>query len=131
MKGFWNKLFGDRGERAAAKFLKRAGYRIVGRNYATAWGEIDLIAVDGECLVFVEVKTRKSFVAGNPEEAVDANKQTRLTRMALSYLKRYKLLDHSARFDVIAVVWPDGQSRPEIRHIKNAFEPVGRGQFFS
>ena len=57
--GLWNRLFGDRGERAAARYLRRAGMRIVTRGYDTLWGEIDLVARDGEFVVFVEVKTRR------------------------------------------------------------------------
>ena len=131
MRRFWNKLFGDRGERAAAKFLKRQGYRIVQRNYSTPWGEIDLVALDGNTIVFVEVKTRASLIAGRPEEAVTLEKQKTLTRMALSYLKKYKLLECPARFDVVAIIWPDDNSPPEIRHLRNAFEPTGKWQMFS
>lgn len=132
MRGLWNKLFGDRGERAAVKFLKRQGFRIVQRNYSTPWGEIDIIALDGTTIVFVEVKTRSSLVAGRPEEAVTIEKQKKLTNMALAYLKKHKLLEHSARFDVVAIVWPENSREPqEIRHLRNAFEPVGKWQMFS
>lgn len=131
MRSFWNKLFGDRGERAAVKYLKRQGFRIVQRNYATPWGEIDIIALDGTTIVFVEVKTRSSLIAGRPEEAVTLDKQKTLTRMALAYLKKHRLLEHSARFDVIAVLWPDESHVPEIRHLRNAFEPTGKWQFFA
>ena len=131
MPSFWNKLFGDRGERTAVKFLKRQGLRIVERNYRTPWGEIDIIAIDDRTVVFVEVKTRKSDQFGRPEEAVTLEKQKTLTRMALSYLKKYKLLECPARFDVVAIIWPDDNSPPEIRHLRNAFEPVGKWQMFS
>ncbi len=131
MPGLWNKLFGDRGERAAVKYLKRLGFRIVARQYSTAWGEIDIVAIDGQTIVFVEVKTRKSIVAGHPFEAVNREKQSKLTRMALAYLKRYKLLEHSARFDVVSIIWPDESRTAEITHFRNAFEPVGKWQFFS
>ncbi len=131
MRGLWNKLFGDRGERAAAKFLKRQGFRIVQRNYSTPWGELDIVALDGTTIVFVEVKTRSSLVAGRPEEAVTLDKQKRLTNMALAYLKKHKLLEHSARFDVVAIVWPEDAREPDIRHLRNAFEPVGKWQMFS
>lgn len=131
MRGLWNKLFGSRGERTAATFLKRQGFRIVERNYSTPWGEIDLVALDGTTIVFVEVKTRSSLVAGRPEEAVTLDKQKKLTQMALAYLKKHQLLEHSARFDVVAIVWPKNAREPEIRHLRNAFEPVGKWQFFS
>ncbi len=122
---------GIRGERAAERYLKRRGYRIVGRGERDRIGELDLVAVDGKTLVFVEVKTRGSLATGHPAEAVDRDKQRRLTRVALSYLRRHDLLEHPARFDVIAVVWPDGQKQPNIEHIQNAFEAVGNWQMFS
>ena len=131
MRGLWNKLFGDRGERAAANYLKRQGYRIVSRNYSTPWGEIDIVALDGTTIVFVEVKTRQSIAAGHPFEAVTHEKQSKLTRMALVYLKKYKLLEHPARFDVVSIVWPEASRQPEITHFRNAFEAVGKWQFFS
>ena len=90
-----------------------------------------MVAVDARTVVFVEVKTRRSHSAGEPAEAVDLEKQRRLTRLALMFLKRHDLLEHPARFDVIAITWPDEQKKPTIEHIKNAFEPVGRWQMFS
>jgi putative endonuclease len=124
------KTLGQRGEAAAARYLKRLGYVIVARGSHIRRGEIDLIAVDGRTLVFVEVKTRVSHDAGHPAEAVDREKQRRLTRLAMVYLKRHHLLENSARFDVIAITWPKNQRRPTIEHFKNAFEPVGEGQMF-
>ncbi|MEO8495327.1 MAG: YraN family protein [Planctomycetota bacterium] len=122
---------GARGERAAVRFLKRHGYVIVGRGVRDRIGEIDIVAVDGKTIVFVEVKTRVSDDRGHPAEAVDQDKQRQLTRVALSYLRRHDLLEHSARFDVVAVTWPADQKRPTIEHFKNAFEAVGSGQMFS
>lgn len=120
-----------RGERAAERHLKRLGYKIVARRHRGPLGELDLVAVDGRTVVFVEVKTRRSHDAGHPAEAVDAEKQKRLTRLALAYLKRYDLLDCKARFDVVAVTWPDTARRPKVEHYQNAFEAVGQGQMFS
>ena len=122
---------GLRGEKAAARFLKRQGYIIVGRGERDRIGEIDLVAVDGKTIVFVEVKTRTSHDRGHPAEAVDRDKQRQLTRVALSYLRRHDLLEYRARFDVIAITWPADQKQPTIEHIKNAFEAVGSGQMFS
>ena len=98
---------------------------------ATLLGEFDLVAVDGRTVVFVEVKTRESHEAGHPVEAVDADKQARLTRLALAYLKRHDLLECPARFDVVAITWPERAGKPQIEHFANAFEPTGRGQMFS
>ena len=85
----------------------------------------------GRIVVFIEVKTRKSLDAGHPADAVDADKQRRLTRLALAYLKRHDLLENPARFDVISVVWREGKAKPLIEHFENAFEPVGQWQMFS
>lgn len=122
---------GDEGERLAARFLRRQGYRILARRYRTALGEIDLVARDGSCIVFVEVKTRRTALAGQPYEAVDRAKQAQLTRLALAFLKRYRLLEQSARFDVVSIVWEGASDEPQIVHYKNAFEPPGRGQMFA
>ena len=122
---------GPRGERLAAKFLRGLGYRIVARGHRQRLGEIDLIAVDQGCLVFVEVKTWASGSAGDPSEAVNRSKQEKITRAALVYLKKRGLLEHPARFDVISIVWPShAKSQPSIRHFKNAFEAVGRFQMY-
>ena len=125
----WNSL-GRRGERAAERLLKRKGYLIVGRNVRNPFGELDLIAVDNRTVVFVEVKSRRSDLE-NPAEAVTDEKQRRLTRASLAFLKRNHLLEHSARFDVVAVVWPKNHRRPRLRHYVNAFEPVGTFQAFN
>ena len=121
---------GLRGEKAAAKFLKQLGYRILAHGHRQRLGEIDLIALDSDCLVFVEVKTWQSDAHGDPSEAVDRRKQERLTRAALIYLKEKRLLEQPARFDVISVVWPLESKSPTIRHFKHAFEAVGSGQMF-
>jgi putative endonuclease len=126
-RAFWNRFLGDRGERAAARFLRSQGMRVLHRGYRTAHGEIDLIARDGDTLVFVEVKARRR---GQPAEAVTLEKQRRLTLAALHFLKRYGLLEQRTRFDVVAVVWPDDDAEPEIEHFRDAFEAQGRGQMF-
>lgn len=124
------KPLGLRGEDAAARYLKRLGYIIVARGHRDNIGELDLVAVDGRTVVFIEVKTRTSHDAGHPADAVDEAKQRRLTRLALSYLKRHDLLECRARFDVIAVTWPD-KGRPTIEHFQNAFEASGFDGLFS
>ena len=123
-----NRLLGERGERAAARYLRRHGMRVLVRGYRTRWGEIDLIAREADTLVFVEVKARRR---GVPAEAVAAEKQRRLTLAALHFLRRYQLLEQRSRFDIVAIVWPDDRRPPEIEHIRDAFEPTGRGQMFS
>jgi putative endonuclease len=126
------KPLGQRGEAAAARFLRRRGYKIVARGRRLRGGELDLVAVDRQrTIVFVEVKTRDSQEAGHPAEAVNPNKQRRLTRLAVTFLKRHGLLEYPARFDVIAITWPEGQRRPTIEHFPNAFEAVGKWEFYS
>jgi putative endonuclease len=110
---------GRRGERAAEKHLRRNGYRIVARNFRAVGAEIDLVAMDGETLVFVEVKTRRSLAAGAPEEAVDERKQQRLRRAAEVFATRYRAEDTEMRFDVVAV---DASGKGlEIELLRNAF----------
>ena len=128
---FPRKSLGQRGERAAAKYLRRKGYKIVAHGNRLRPGELDLVAVDGRTVVFVEVKTRRSDRYGNPAEAVNLQKQRRLTRLAVTYLKRHRLLEYPARFDVVAIIWPEDRRRPTIEHFKNAFEAAGKGEFYS
>jgi putative endonuclease len=113
---------GMRGENVAAKHLQKLGYRIYGRNFKTPMGEIDIIARDGKTLVFCEVKTR-AYDEPTPEEQVDSSKMHQVTKAARFYLSRYGQSPPPARFDVVAIVWPQGQE-PIIRHIPNAFEPT-------
>ena len=110
---------GRRGERAAEKHLRRSGYRIVARNFRAAGAEIDLVAMDGDILVFVEVKTRRSREAGAPEEAVDERKQKRMRRAAEIFATRYRADDVTMRFDIIAV--DASGKRLEIELLRNAF----------
>jgi putative endonuclease len=128
---FPKKSLGQQGEEAAAKFLKRSGYRVLARGLDSRLGELDIVAVDGRTVVFVEVKTRRTTDAGHPADAIDAFKEKRMTQAALGYLKAHGLLQHAARFDVVAITWPDNSRRPTIEHIKSAFSPVGAGQFYS
>jgi putative endonuclease len=110
---------GRRGERAAEKYLRRIGYRIVARNFRAAGAEIDIVAMDGETIVFVEVKTRQSLAAGAPEEAVDLRKQTRMRRAAEAFARRYRADDYDMRFDIVAI--DASGERLEIELLRNAF----------
>ena len=110
----------ERGENAAAKFLRNQGYKIICRNYRCDAGEVDIIARDGKTLVFVEVKTR-AYDDPTPEEQVNQHKQHQLTKAGKVYLSRYGTPQPPARFDVVAVVWPQGRE-PIIRHTTDAFE---------
>jgi putative endonuclease len=121
---------GEQGERSATRFLKRLGYKIITTRHRLRYGEVDIIAVDHETVVFVEVKTRRDASLGRPAEAVDAHRQARLTHAALAFLKSNGLLENASRFDVIEVIWPKGQKRPQINHLIDAFPAVGRGQLY-
>lgn len=112
------KVFGRKGEELAAAYLKDRGYAILHRNYRTPLGEADLIARDGEAVVFVEVKARSSDAFGQPFEAVDPRKREKIKRVALYYLKQNRL-DLPVRFDVISIVSRNGGD--EVSHIKEAF----------
>lgn len=112
---------GHAGEEMATAFVEDLGYTVVTRNYRKRFGEIDIVAEDGETLVFIEVKTRSSERFGSPLEAVDARKQLRMARAALDYMASCGQHDRLARFDVVAVrLQPDGP--PQIEHIRNAFD---------
>ena len=99
--GDGRKRLGNRGEDAAAAFLERRGYTIVERNYRCPLGEIDLVAIDGTTVVFVEVKLRYDRFAAY--EAVHPRKQARISRAAFDFLLRRGMLARPARFDVVAV----------------------------
>lgn len=114
---------GARGEREAARFLKKLGYRILERNLQVGDDEADLVALDpdGRTIVIVEVKTRGSDAFGGPEGSVNSTKQHRLTRLAMRLQQQPRFRDSPFRFDAIAINWADGRA-PEIRHIPGAFE---------
>ncbi len=119
---------GAQGEQLAARFLQKLGYRILARGHRQRLGEIDLVALDGQTLVFVEVKTWRSGESGDPALAVDDRKQEKLTRAALTYMRQHHLLEQKARFDVVSIVWDGAGGKPTIRHFINAFEAVGKWQ---
>lgn len=111
---------GKQGEAFAAKFLKNQGYRIKERNYRSPLGEIDIIALDGGTLVFVEVKTRSNKTFGTPFEAVNQRKQGQILKTAQYYLSRKRIMNNSARIDVVSIL-SDGK-KMEAELIRNAFE---------
>ncbi len=116
----WRKILGQRGESLAESFLKKAGMDIVARNWRCKAGEIDLVALDGKTLVFVEVKARRSDDRLSPEANVTPGKQRRLRNLARLYMRTKDVESLRCRFDVVAVV-DDGKSEPVIRHIPAAF----------
>jgi len=116
-----NKL-GRAGEEAALAFLEQNGFRVLHTNWRTHPWEVDIVALDGEVLVFVEVKTRADLRHGLPEEAVTRRKEQLLFSSAEAYLERYGLVNE-VRFDIMAVL-PDGKSW-QVRHIPGAFSAFG------
>lgn len=116
---------GAAGEKAAARHLKQLGYRVVARNYRCPAGELDLVAVDAGSIVFVEVKTRQSDDAADPEVNITRAKRQQITRAARYYLMEKSAQEHPARFDVVAVVLPES-GKPSIEHFVDAFAPVSR-----
>lgn len=120
MKGDGRIQTGKKGEEFAVAYLKSKGYRIIERNYKCLFGEIDIVAKDGNTVVFVEVKSRKSEDFGDPQAAVGREKQKKISRVALAYLEEKRRYPCDARFDVVAVkMLPAGNT---IELIQNAFE---------
>ena len=109
------KVLGKKGETLVAKYIKKQGMKLIEGNYRTPFGEADLIAIDGDEIAFIEVKTRESAAFGSPAEAVVKTKQERYYKIAQFYGMQ-KGEEPNARFDVIEV-FEDG----EIVHIENAF----------
>ena len=111
---------GKRGEDIAVAYLKNRGYRIIERNYKCLFGEIDIVAKDGDTVVFVEVKSRKSEKFGDPQGAVGREKQKKISRISLKYLDEKHLYPCDARFDVVAIKMLPAGSIVEL--IQNAFD---------
>jgi putative endonuclease len=128
--------FGRASEAEAARYLQRAGYRIVARNYRTPFGEIDLVAYDAAVLAFVEVKARRSDRFGTPQAAVTPDKQRRLTKVALAYLAGLRPAagriglsaradPPSCRFDLVMIEGgaAGGSAPARIELLKDIFSP--------
>ncbi|MCX8007739.1 MAG: YraN family protein [Coriobacteriia bacterium] len=113
-----------RGEDAAAAFLERVGMTVVERNWRCQAGEADIIATDGDQLVIVEVKTRRSERTGSPEEAVTPTKQRRIARIAKAYAAVNGLTPQRVRFDVITIRVLS-EDRALLRHLRDAFSVEG------
>ncbi|NLB54206.1 MAG: YraN family protein [Lentisphaerae bacterium] len=130
MRSYLNRLFSPKqpdtglwGESQAAVFLEKQQYKIKARRIRIGRrDEIDIVALDGDVLVFVEVKTRKSEAFGRPLSAVNRKKRRSLSRAAIRYLRKTKLTNKLFRFDVVEVIGGPGDENPEIRLVKNAFQ---------
>lgn len=110
-----SKITGDAGESRACLYLESIGYKIIARNVHVAGGELDIIAYDGEYIVFVEVKTRATNKFGSALEAVTPAKAKQIIKCARTYISKNRLYDRDIRLDVIAI------TGTEIEHIINAF----------
>ena len=115
------RIFGQEGEAEAERYLRRKGYRIVARNIRSSLGELDLVAEDGQTLVFIEVKARRSGAYGGAVHAVHRQKQQKLVRLASQFLAQRHWMERSCRFDVVLL---EGTETAGLRveHIQNAFE---------
>ena len=122
MSGQESRLLGRWGEELAAELLRNKGFRVTDANWKCRFGELDLVAEDGEYLCFAEVKLRKSDTYGSAGESVDRRKQARLRMAAELYLVQHPT-QLQPRFDVVEIYAPQGLATPtpEIRHWDNAF----------
>lgn len=111
-----NKEIGRIGERAASDYLLAKDYGLIALNYQTRFGEIDLICQDGDCLVFVEVKTKKGLALGTPEEMFTRSKYNKVKRMATVYLNGQEAV---CRIDMVAVILGPGNEVVQITHYPN------------
>ncbi len=125
---WWKRDKGARGEELAVTFLKRNGYKVVTRNFASSGGEIDIIALEKATatLCFVEVKYRTEDEHALPVEAVTRGKNARLLRAAKAYLKARRAFGMSFRFDIVSVVEKE-EGAPEIELYRNSFIPSRSG----
>jgi putative endonuclease len=116
------QTLGKLGEDLACQELERRGYAILTRRYRRRGGELDIVARDGQTIVFVEVKTREGCEFGAGAESITLFKRRRMTTVALDYLARYKLVERPCRFDVVSIDM-DGQ-QPRIELYQNAFDVI-------
>lgn len=115
------RLFGQEGEAEAERYLRRKGYRIVAKNVRSSLGELDLVAEDGQTLVFIEVKARRSGEFGGAIHAVHRQKQQKLARLASQFLAQRHWMERSCRFDVLLLQATE-TAELRVEHIQNAFD---------
>lgn len=114
------RTLGQRGEDAAVKALRRAGYRILQRNVVYGRNEIDILAREGDTIAFIEVKTRRETGVFQPEDNVTPDKERRIIRAADYYLAKHQDPETYYRFDVVTVVLPD-DGKPAVTIMRDAF----------
>jgi putative endonuclease len=113
------KNLGRASEEEAVRYLRGKGLTILRTNYRTPQGEIDIVAREGDTIVFVEVKARSTTLFGPPEAAVNREKQRQIKSISKAFISHYQLFDHDCRFDIVAVL-KKGTS-VTLKHIPNAF----------
>jgi putative endonuclease len=121
------RRLGAFGERLAAAHLEAKGYRIRARNFRCREGEIDIVAQDGDTVVFVEVRTRRGNALGGPAESITATKQSRLAAVAMAYVQTLAEPPADQRIDVVAIQLSPGGRLLAIDHIEGAVmqtEPI-------
>ena len=132
---WWKRWFGRRSERAAARFLRGLRYRLLAANVSDRDGELDILALDGDTLVIVEVRSTSSDRPDAIEQtaaSVNFLKQKKITEATSRFLARRRLLGKIAvRYDVLVLAWPEAAREPTLKHIPHAFESTGRFQFFT
>ncbi|MDP3062768.1 MAG: YraN family protein [Chloroflexota bacterium] len=115
------RSLGQRGEALAADYLRRMGYQVLGANFRCQWGEVDIVAMDGATLVFVEVRTRRGASFGTPQESLTRRKQERLIATAETYLQEHSDAPKEWRIDLVSILAKRG-SEPDIEHLRSAVQ---------
>ncbi len=124
MNSNYRRVLGNWGERRARTFLESDGMQFIARHFQTRFGELDLIMQDGDTIVFVEVKTRRSKQYGTPEQSITKAKKLRIYKAAVEYLERNNLYDRDWRVDVIAIECRDQDDMQRIDHYVNIEIPT-------
>lgn len=117
-----NQELGAKGEGAAAEYLKQNSYEILARNWRTKWGEIDIVAKQGEIMVFCEVKSIIKYGDFLAEDKITNKKLSQLRKLAQIYLSQKKIIDGPWRIDILAIEYNDICEKPSIRHLDNVVE---------
>jgi putative endonuclease len=117
----YQKQIGKLGEEIAAKYLLDKGYQLLDQNFNVKYGEIDLVALDKDCVVFVEVKTRTSAAFGNPEDSVTPAKIERMQNAALLWMQAHTEVPDDWRMDVIAIVLGHENDITDLQHFVNTY----------
>ena len=115
----YQRRIGDKGEAIASDFLKDLGYQFLDQNYSTRYGELDLVFLDADMIVFVEVKTRTSDTFGSPESSITEAKLERIQNAALLWLQAHPEVDDDWRIDVVAILLDANAHAKDVQHFIN------------